>query len=266
MTLILSTFIAVLMATSRLIRNPRSFPFHLHIVRSVLHLTRHANTYVPLAPYLLPILTHTLSSSSKPKASTLRPLDFDTAIRAPQQYLKTRVYNEGLADEATFLLAEYLSSPPVHGSIGFPEATVPIVLMLRKAVKGAKNAQGRGAAKGKEAALAKTLVERVEESAKWAEQRRAGVAFAPGKMADVERWEADAAARTEETPIGRYVKVQRKAREKRRKLVEKVRLSFSFLARRAFLMPGGAVHALARVRVCHRRGGRCEAVDIPAEC
>ena len=190
----------------------------------MLHLTRHAHVYVPLAPYLLPIITATLSASSKPKASTLRPLDFDTAIRAPQQYLKTRVYNEGLAEEATFLLAEYLSSPPVHGSIGFPEATVPIVLLLRKAVKGAKNTSaGKGAVKGKEAAIVKALVERVEESARAAEQRRVGVAFAPGKMADVERWEADAAARAEDSPLGRYVKVQRKAREKRRKLVEKVR-------------------------------------------
>ena len=127
----------------------------------MLHLTRHTHTYVPLAPYLLPILTSTLSPSSKPKASTLRPLDFDLHIRAPQQYLQTRVYNEGLAEEAAFLLAEYLASPPVHGSIGFPEVTVPIVLLLRKAVKGTKQAQGKGAAKSKEAALAKALVERV---------------------------------------------------------------------------------------------------------
>ena len=189
----------------------------------MLHLTRHTHTYVPLAPYLLPILTSTLSPSSKPKASTLRPLDFDLHIRAPQQYLKTRVYNEGLAEEAAFLLAEYLASPPVHGSIGFPEVTVPIVLLLRKAIKGAKHAPGKGA-KAKEAGLAKALVERVEESAKWAEQKRRGVSFAPGRLGEVERWEADVGDKADDTPLGRYVKVQRKAREKRRKLVEKVRV------------------------------------------
>ncbi|KAM5532673.1 hypothetical protein V8D89_013642 [Ganoderma adspersum] len=214
--------VQVALGAVRLLRNGRSYPFHIHIVRSILHLTKHTNTYVPLAPYLLPILTSTLSASSKPKASTLRPFDFDTHIRAPQQYVKTRVYNEGLAEESAFLLAEYLASPPVHGSIGFPEVTVPIVLLLRKAVKGAKNAQGKGA-KSKEAGLAKALVERVEESAKWAEQRRKGVLFAPGKLGEVERWEDDLAGKLDDTPLGRYVKVQRKAREKRRKLVEKAR-------------------------------------------
>ncbi|RPD77091.1 Noc2-domain-containing protein [Lentinus tigrinus ALCF2SS1-7] len=214
--------VQVALGAARLIRNARSFPFHLHIVRSMLHLTRHTHTYVPLAPYLLPILTSTLSASSKPKASTLRPLDFETAIRAPQQYLKTRVYNEGLAEESAFLLAEYLASPPVHGSIGFPEVTVPIVLLLRKAVKGAKGAQGKGG-KGKETGVVKALVERVEESARWVEEKRKGVAFAPGKMAEVERWEEGVGAKAEDTPLGKYVKVQRKAREKRKKLVEKAR-------------------------------------------
>ncbi|RDX44080.1 Noc2-domain-containing protein [Lentinus brumalis] len=214
--------VQVALGAVRLIRNARSFPFHLHIVRSMLHLTRHTHTYVPLAPYLLPILTTTLSATSKPTASTLRPLDFETHIRAPQQYLKTRVYNEGLAEESAFLLAEYLASPPVHGSIGFPEVTVPIVLLLRKAVKGAKGAHGKGG-KGKESGVAKALVERVEESARWAEQKRKNVTFAPGKMAEVERWEGDVSAKVEETPLGKYVKVQRKAREKRRKLVEKAR-------------------------------------------
>ncbi|KAI0744746.1 Noc2-domain-containing protein [Earliella scabrosa] len=214
--------VQVALGAARLIRNARCFPFHLHIIRSMLHLTRHTHTYVPLAPYLLPILTSTLSPSSKPKASTLRPLDFDLHIRAPQQYLKTRVYNEGLAEEAAFLLAEYLASPPVHGSIGFPEVTVPIVLLLRKAIKGAKHAPGKGA-KAKEAGLTKALVERVEESAKWAEQKRRGVSFAPGKLGEVERWEADVGDKADDTPLGRYVKVQRKAREKRRKLVEKAR-------------------------------------------
>ena len=232
------------MTAARLIRNARSFPFHLHIVRSMLHLTRHTHTYVPLAPYLLPILTSTLSASSKPKASTLRPLDFETAIRAPQQYLKTRVYNEGLAEESAFLLAEYLASPPVHGSIGFPEVTVPIVLLLRKAVKGAKGAQGKGG-KGKEAGVAKALVERVEESARWAEQKRKGVTFTPGKMAEVERWEEEVGAKVEDTPLGRYVKVQRKAREKRKKLVEKVRLRVSSCS---------TLFAGADARVCCRHG------------
>lgn len=167
------------------------------------------------------MLTQTLTATSKPKASTLRPLDFETSIRAPQQYLKSRVYNEGLVEEAAFVLAEYLVSPPVHASIAFPEITVPLVMLLRKALKAAKSAPW----KAKEAGIVKNLVERIEDSAKWVEEQRRGVAFGPGKLGEVQAWEHK--VDVEETPLGKYLKVQRKAREKRRKLVQKVRSAVS---------------------------------------
>ena len=104
---------------ARLIPNARSYPYHMHLTRSLLHLTQHTAIYIPLSPSLLSILTSQLAStSSASKGSTLRPLDFEVTLRAPQQYLKTRVYSEGLAEETTFLLAEHLASAPVHSKIG----------------------------------------------------------------------------------------------------------------------------------------------------
>ena len=204
--------------TVRLVPNSRSYPFHFHIIRSLTHLSQHTHTYIPLAPHLLPILTSTLISS-KPKSSTLRPLDFETNIRAPQQYIHTRVYNEGVADEGAFLLAEWLATPPVQGSIAFPELVVPVTVVLRKALKTSRINQK--SSNGKEASLLKSMLERIEDSAKWVEQRRETVSFAPAKMGEVDMWEAG--IKVEETPLGKYIKVQRKVREKRRKLVEKVR-------------------------------------------
>ncbi len=167
------------------------------------------------------MVTSPLISTSSSKSSTLRPLDFETTLRAPQQYLKTRVYAEGLVEEASFLLAEYLASAPVHASVGFPEIVVPILGTVRRATKAAQ--KGRG--KGKEVGVVKALVERVEESAKWVEEKRRGVSFGPEKMSEVERWESG--VKIEETPLGKYVRVLRKTREKRRKLVEKVRYHLS---------------------------------------
>ncbi|ETW79731.1 hypothetical protein HETIRDRAFT_322642 [Heterobasidion irregulare TC 32-1] len=202
----------------RLVPNSRSYPFHFHIIRSLTHLSQHTHTYIPLAPHLLPILTSTLIFS-KPKSSTLRPLDFETNIRAPQQYIHTRVYNEGVADEGAFLLTEWLATPPVQGSIAFPELVVPVTVVLRKALKTSRINQK--SSNGKEASLLKSMLERIEDSAKWVEQRRETVSFAPAKMGEVDRWEAG--IKVEETPLGKYIKVQRKVREKRRKLVEKAR-------------------------------------------
>jgi nucleolar complex protein 2 len=208
---------------ARLIPNSRSYPFHLHVIRSLLHLTRHTHTYVPISPYLLPILTSTLAPSARPKASTLRPLDLEVQIRAPQQYLKTRIYAEGLVEEAVYLLGVWLASPAVHGSIAFPETTVPVVIMLRKSIKAAKTGGASGASSAKDLGLVKGLLERIEESARWVEQKRKGVVLAPSRLGEVREWERGLVANVEDSPLGKYVKVQRKTRERRRKLVDKVR-------------------------------------------
>jgi len=153
-------------------------------------------------------------SSTKSKASTLRPLDFEITLRAPQQYLHTHVYAENTAHEAAFLTAEWLSVRAVHGSIAFPELVVPVVASLRRALKAARSG-------AKVSAAVKTLVERIEESARWISQRRAGVTFAPGNSAAVGHWEAG--LELDDVPLIKYTRVLRKTREKQRKLVEKVR-------------------------------------------
>ncbi|EIN05833.1 Noc2-domain-containing protein [Punctularia strigosozonata HHB-11173 SS5] len=216
--------VQVTVGAIKLVSAPRSFPFHLHLSRSLLHLTQHTHTYVPMSPYLLPIITSALSAQAK-KAATLKPLDMETHIRAPQQYVKTRVYAEELVEDATFILAEWLASRPVQGSIAFPEIAVPITIVLRKALKSATKSKqsggGKGKPSGKEASFVKGLVDRIEESAKWVEQQRKSVEFAPKQTSQVQEWER--AVKVEESPLGKYVKVQRKAREKRRQLMDKAR-------------------------------------------
>ncbi|KAI6003247.1 Noc2p family-domain-containing protein [Pisolithus orientalis] len=195
--------VQVSLGAIKLVSNARSFPLHLHIIRSMLHLSRHTKTFIPLPSYIVPIITSALAFK-KPKPSTLRPLDFDSNIRVPSQYLKTRVYIDGLVEEGTFVLAEWLASPPIQGSIAFPEIACS---------RCCHAAQGPLRVKG--------MVERTEESAKWIEQKRKGVGFAPGEMAEVERWES--ALKVNESPLAKYVKVQQKARAKRKTLIDKVR-------------------------------------------
>ncbi|KAK0201018.1 Noc2-domain-containing protein [Desarmillaria ectypa] len=207
--------VQVSLGAIKLISSSRSYPFHLHIIRSLLHLTRHTQIYIPISPYLLPILASTLSSSSK--SSTLRPLDFEVQIRCPQQYQKTRVYAEGLIEESSFLLAEWLSTAAVQGSIAFPEIVIPVLVTLRRSLKAARVGSGSG----KELGAVKTLIERVEESARWIESRRKNLKIAPARLGDVDAWQDEVKSKVGDSPLARYVKVQRKAREKRRELVEK---------------------------------------------
>ena len=184
----------------------------------MLHLIKHTHIYIPLSPYLVPILTSALTPSSRPKSASLRPLDLDVQIRVPQQYVKTRIFYEGLIEETSFLFAEWLATEAVHGSIAFPEIVVPIVVQLRKSIKDSKSGQGPA----KNQVVAKTLLERVEESARWVEERRRKVTFAPGKIDNVAEWERDLRTKLSDAPLLKYIKIQRKVRDKRQKLADKV--------------------------------------------
>ncbi|KAF9556463.1 Noc2-domain-containing protein [Agrocybe pediades] len=217
--------VQVCLGAIKLVPNSRSHPFHLQILRSLLHLTKHTNTYVPLSSYLLPIVLTHLNPSSRPKSSTLKPLDLEVNIRVPQQYVKTKVLSEVVTEEAVYILAEWLASAPVHGSVAFPEMIVPVTVMLRKGLKSSSSSgKGKGGGGGgKEAALVKLVLERTEESAKWVEAKRRNVEFAPSKLGSVVQWERDVRGQLGDTPLAKYLKVLRKTREKRKSLVEKAR-------------------------------------------
>ncbi|KAG8687420.1 Nucleolar Complex 2 protein [Ceratobasidium sp. 395] len=203
-----------------LIPSTRYHPLHLHILRSLHHLSSRTNTYVPIPAHILPILTaHLTPISGKPKSSsggTLRPLDLASAIRAPTQYMKTHVLAESVVTEAVLLMAE---SVPAR-SVAFPEVVVPLTSTLRRALKRSSSSvhEKKLGVSGKVVSSIKALVEHLEESAKWTSERRTGLQFGPARWGEVEEWEKG--IKTEETPVGKWVGVLRKQREARRKLVE----------------------------------------------
>ena len=106
-----------------------------------------------------------------------------------------------------------MGTPQVQGSIAFPEICVPIGMVLKKSIKGAKGI--------KQAAAVKMLVERMEEGARWIEERRRGVTFAPADLDRVRDWQEEVRLKLGETPVGKVLKILRKAREKKMKLLEK---------------------------------------------
>jgi nucleolar complex protein 2 len=196
-----------------LIPTSRYYPLRFHCVRSLLRLASRTGTLIPIAPFLLEVLGCS-ELKRKPKPSTLKPLDFEYYIRAPAQYLRTRTYADGLAEEVSFLLVEHFAS--LSASIAFPELVLPVLVTLKRQVK-----NKGGGANPKLTGLLKTLVEKMEQNKKWVEERREKVEFAPGQRDSVERYEAEAEADKEKTPLGTYARLQRKLRDQRRALLEK---------------------------------------------
>lgn len=209
--------VQVTLGAIRLIPTPQYFPLRFHLIRSLLRLSRATGTYIPLAPALYEVLA-SAEMRKPPKSSTLRPLDFETTLRAPKSYLKTRTYQDGLGEQVAELFSEFFVL--WSKNIAFPELALPAVVMLKRWLrdvngreKGNKNARVNG--------VIALVVQKVESNSKWIEERRRVVEFAPNNRSGVEGFLKE--EELEKTPLGAFVVGQRKQREERRKVLEEGR-------------------------------------------
>ena len=224
--------VQITLGALRLIPTPTYFPLRFHLIRSLLRLSRTTNTYIPLAPPLLEVLASP-ELSKPPKPSTLPPLDFSVALRAPKTYLRTRVYQDGLGQQVQELLAEFFGCWAKH--ISFPELIIPPSVTMKRWLKSAsavpsrgnKHAntkavrEGNGTKNAKLNALISLLLQKLSANAQYIESRRARVSFGPSDREGVEKFLKDVAI--EETPLGAFVEGMRRQREEKNKIVEEGR-------------------------------------------
>ncbi|KIR51844.1 nucleolar complex protein 2 [Cryptococcus gattii Ru294] len=203
--------VQIALGAVRLLPSSRYFPLRFHILHSLLRIVSRTGTYIPLAPFLLEILDSTEFRRANPKKGTIKPLDFEYIIRAPAAYPKTRVFQEGLGEELVFLLGEYHAA--VSTQIAFPEMVLPVILTIKKHIK--KGSAGSA----KVVSSLKVLVEKLEATRTFIENKRRNVSFAPRDRAEVDRFLEGQGP--EVTPVGNWMRLQRKIREQKRSEVEK---------------------------------------------
>ncbi|KAK4042247.1 Noc2p family-domain-containing protein [Parachaetomium inaequale] len=215
--LLIYPLVQVTLGAMRLIPTALYFPLRFQLIRSLLRLSRATDTYIPLAAALLEVLG-SAEMKKPPKSSTLKPLDFAVAYKAPKSYLRTRVYQDGVGDQVVELLAEFFVL--WARSVAFPEFALPAVISLKRWLKESRK-PGKGNKNGKMAASLVLLVQKIEANAKFVEEKRAKVEFAPKDRAQVDAFLKD--LEWERTPLGAFVVSQRKLRAERQRLVEEAR-------------------------------------------
>jgi nucleolar complex protein 2 len=210
--------VQISLGAMRLIPTATYFPLRFQLTRSLLRISRATGTYIPLSSSLLEVLT-SAEMRKHPKSSTLRPLDFNTAIRTPKSYLRSRTYQDGVGEQVAELLSEFFVLWSKH--IAFPELSVPVVVSLKRWLKQV-SARSGGNKNAKINQMILLLVQKVEANARWIEERRVNVSYAPRHRSEVESFLKDVDWET--TPIGAFVKTQRKLREERAAVLEAGRL------------------------------------------
>jgi nucleolar complex protein 2 len=206
--------VQVTVGAMRLIPTSQYFPLRFHLIRSLLRISRATTTYIPLGPALHEVLQSN-EMRKPPKQSTLRPLDFKTSIRAPKQYLKTRVYQDGLGEQVCELLSEFFVL--WCRNIAFPELALPVVVLVKRWLRDAQSDR-TGNRNNKVNSGLRLVLQKVESNVRFVEERRAKVDFAPGNRAGVEAFLREVA--WEKMPLGAFVVGQRGVREEREKVVE----------------------------------------------
>ena len=219
--------VQITLGALRLIPTPTYFPLRFHLVRSLLRISRSTDTYIPLAPSLLEVL-QSPELKKPPKSSTLKPLDFKTAIRAPKSYIRTRVYQDGVGEQVSELLAEFFGV--WCKSIAFPELIIPPTVLLKRWLrevsappsKGLQSRgvrqDGRGNKNGKLNASISLLVHKLDANARYVEEKRRKVDFSPSNRAGVESFLKE--VEWEDLPLGAFLVGTRKQKEEQEKILE----------------------------------------------
>jgi nucleolar complex protein 2 len=215
--LLIYPLVQVTLGAMRLIPTALYFPLRFQLIRSLLRISRATDTYIPLASALLEVL-NSAEMKKPPKSSTLKPLDFAVAYKAPKSYLRTRVYQDGVGDQVVELLSEFFVL--WSRSIAFPEFALPVIISLKRWLKESRK-PGKGNKNGKMASSLVLLVQKLEANAKFVEEKRAKVEFAPKNRSQVDGFLKD--LEWERTPVGAFVVSQRKLRAERQKLMEQSR-------------------------------------------
>ncbi|KAI1209206.1 Noc2p family protein [Annulohypoxylon truncatum] len=215
--LLIYPLVQVTLGAMRLIPTATYFPLRFHMIRSLLRVSRSTGTYIPLASALLEVL-NSAELRKSPKPSTIKPLDFHVAYKAPKSYLRTRIYQDGVGEQVVELFSEYFVLWSTN--IAFPEFALPVVIMLKRWLKQSRRKTG-GNNNNKVRAGLVLLVQKLEANAKFIEGKRAKVDFAPKDRAQVDAFLKD--FEWEKTPVGAYVVAQRKAGAEKAKMLEQAR-------------------------------------------
>lgn len=106
------------------------------MITLLIEITEKTGTFIPVSSYLFEVFESN-ELKSKPKPSTLKPLDFKCSIRAPNQYLGTKTYHTGLIDQVVSLLYYYYATQAK--SIAFPELAIPAMIQIKRIIKASKD-------------------------------------------------------------------------------------------------------------------------------
>ncbi|KAF2219451.1 Noc2p family-domain-containing protein [Elsinoe ampelina] len=210
--------VQVTLGALRLIPTAAYFPLRFHLTRSLLRISSATGTYIPMAATMHEVL-QSGEMRKPPKGSSLKALDFAVTIRAAKSYLGTRVYQDGIGEQVQELLGEFFVLWAKN--VAFPELSLPVIILLKRWLKEIGPHSKHPNQNSKVSGMIGLLVQKLDANCKWVEEKRAKVEFAPNNRSGVEGFLRE--VEWDKTPLGAFVKGQRRVRDERAKVMEQAR-------------------------------------------
>ncbi|CCW64910.1 unnamed protein product [Phytomonas sp. EM1] len=209
-----------------LFSSPRMFPMHLQIIEVLNHISIRANaTYIPVAPYLLRILTSSsvaLSNSPNAAAST-EPVELQYTIRVKKSQARSNVYHRAVWTEVLYLLTEHLAT---HShTIGFSETFWALGSTLRKLLPEVKVPKIHS--------QISALLRHIQSTSQKITSKRDAVTFGPCDLSSVKQFEDE--LKSQSSPLDTYYRSLRQQRvelfaQKQKSLSEEQRVTLESVA------------------------------------
>ncbi|KAJ1921021.1 Nucleolar Complex 2 protein [Mycoemilia scoparia] len=201
--------VQIILGVVRLVPTAKYFPLRLHCISMLIRLRSATGVYIPTLPLILEVFESTEFTQRRPQKSTLTPLEFDAIIKAPKQYEHTKVYLEGILEWTYELLADCFAAEATR--IAFPEWAIPAIIRIRWWRKHASKNHSKFAKQ------LQGLLEKIDQTSKWVEKKRATLGFNPTKLEKANTFLQDVDLDT--TPIGSHAAMLRKLKAQQRKVL-----------------------------------------------
>lgn len=191
----------VTLRTATLVPAQQYIPLRLHLVQSLVRLSRHTHTFIPVCPILLDMVMDTSCLSRPAKPSTLQRPDLAVLLHVPQMYVQTSVYQTAVVAAFGDAIVDALTLYATH--IAFPELATPVLMRIK-----------RFARRVQTPAVSRPLLElcqRIDAQVQFVFKARENVAFGPKDDAQIAKFLEDVDWRS--TPLGKEAVAREKVRE-----------------------------------------------------
>ncbi|XP_053606989.1 nucleolar complex protein 2 [Plodia interpunctella] len=180
--------VMVITNTIKLVPTHQYYPLRFQCVEIMINLAKDTNTFIPILPFLVEILS-TYDFNKKHKKISMKPLDFSCILRLAKSQMMENGFKDSVIERLYALLLEYTAS--ISHTIYFPDVTLLAVIQIKQFLKSCSVANYTK--------KIRQLLEKIEENSKFIERERNKVSFALNDDKMIAAWETS--IKTKGTPL-----------------------------------------------------------------